>query len=535
MKMRCLLILCTIVLGVLAGCTTSRGNLFEDVVEADALADPEAPEKTEPDALTIRSRPSGAEVYINNRYRGTTPLVLKDLSPGQYKIELRLGGHHPATNWISYRGGAAGETIVLDPITGFIDVVVVPEAAEVSLGEQEIRQGLSQVPVGSYTLRARAFGYSDHSATVRVGENQTTQIAVSLEKAEFALLDLVVRRPRFNPLNPGRLGRTVASFRVPGPGTGRVRITDQAGSEVYLADLAPFTTWEQEITWDGRDVSGDIAPDGLYDITVEGSAPQQQDLLSMTAQVTVDTSLTIAYRSLWNGLAGLLYAGSPDVLPEDTLQLSTLLLAHIGDGDYRAPVVLGGRLGVGRRAEVDATAMLLLENVENLPIGGALAGKLRLLDKGSRSWRVSSAATSRLGFLYGTDTDTLTNPSGLAVGVSSGLGLGSFFLVVSPELVASPRPITYETFQADWDPVAWAYARAGMGIDLRSFVTGVSAAARTAPFGRGGLIDLPFQAAWEVHWVVPNTQLVVSFALAGEFRERDDFYMMSGAGLSVLE
>ncbi|MQY76962.1 MAG: hypothetical protein GH155_04955 [Spirochaeta sp.] len=47
-------------------------------------------------------------------------------------------------------------------------------------------------------------------------------------------------------------------------------------------------------------------------------------------------------------------------------------------------------------------------------------------------------------------------------------------------------------------------------------------------------INLPFQSAAELHLLLPGTQLFLSLAAAGEFRSKDDFYLMTGGGLGLL-
>jgi hypothetical protein len=43
--------------------------------------------------LYISSSPRGAEVYIDNVYKGTTPVRVTDVSPGTPTVELRLNGY----------------------------------------------------------------------------------------------------------------------------------------------------------------------------------------------------------------------------------------------------------------------------------------------------------------------------------------------------------------------------------------------------------------------------------------------------------
>lgn len=43
--------------------------------------------------ITIASSPSGAEVFLDNAYRGLSPLSIDDLAPGTYHVLIRLSGH----------------------------------------------------------------------------------------------------------------------------------------------------------------------------------------------------------------------------------------------------------------------------------------------------------------------------------------------------------------------------------------------------------------------------------------------------------
>src|SRR5574344_830362 len=50
-------------------------------------------------ALTVQTNVTTANVYLNGNYRGTTPLTIKNLTPGKYK--LRVEKQHYETREIS--------------------------------------------------------------------------------------------------------------------------------------------------------------------------------------------------------------------------------------------------------------------------------------------------------------------------------------------------------------------------------------------------------------------------------------------------
>jgi hypothetical protein len=49
-------------------------------------------------SLFVESRPSSAQVFIDNRSIGTTPVSIPDLSPGYHRVRLELAGF---TSWVT--------------------------------------------------------------------------------------------------------------------------------------------------------------------------------------------------------------------------------------------------------------------------------------------------------------------------------------------------------------------------------------------------------------------------------------------------
>ncbi len=57
--------------------------------------------------ISIISAPSGAEVYLNNAFKGLTPLTLDSLTPGSYTVLVKLSGYQ---DWQATQGVTAGQT-----------------------------------------------------------------------------------------------------------------------------------------------------------------------------------------------------------------------------------------------------------------------------------------------------------------------------------------------------------------------------------------------------------------------------------------
>jgi hypothetical protein len=176
---------------VIVSCATSSGTLVDRVLESEAAdEDDQGPTPPPPEGvegLAIHTDPDGAAVWLNNRYQGTTPLVIGGLAKGTYRLVITRKGYHDTVVWLDYPGGSMAYQIALDPILGFVQVDVHPSDAEVTLDEKRISQGVTPVPVGSYSVKAIAFGYVEWRGRITVWENVVTPIAIDLEPAPFAI------------------------------------------------------------------------------------------------------------------------------------------------------------------------------------------------------------------------------------------------------------------------------------------------------------------------------------------------------------
>jgi hypothetical protein len=111
--------------------------------------------------VRITSQPTGAEVSVDGRSRGRTPLQLTDLGPGRHEVEIARSGYR------SFYG-----EFTLSGSFGSIVVTTFPVGAEVLLDGKSRGNapdgGLSLVgvPFGRHTITARLFGYNDAVQTV---------------------------------------------------------------------------------------------------------------------------------------------------------------------------------------------------------------------------------------------------------------------------------------------------------------------------------------------------------------------------------
>jgi hypothetical protein len=141
-------------------------------------------------SLQILSSPSGASVYLNNKYRGRTPrtgyLDISSLQPGTYDLLIQYDNYLPYTSTVFVeRGQVRTINVVLNqgveqgPSTGAMQIQSEPADAQVFLNNQFMGITpvyLSSLTPGDYTLTLQKDGYASYISVVQVIEGQTLPI-----------------------------------------------------------------------------------------------------------------------------------------------------------------------------------------------------------------------------------------------------------------------------------------------------------------------------------------------------------------------
>ena len=527
----------------LVSCATQSGSTLRSVTaveSGDGSAETKparVPESSKArKGLEIVSSPSRADVFIDNTYQGQTPLVIEAIHRGRHFVRISMAGYYEVGRWIDFYGDYVLYEVTLLPITGFLSLSVSPPDATVTLGSNHVPPGVTEVPVGSYPLTARAFGYADFRDTVTIFERSMTSLDIMLAPVSFGFSRISAVRETVNPDNPGVLGSLEVSFSVTAPGTAEAAILDPAGNLVFDAALLPFSSWDQSFRWNCRDRDGHPVADGAYTFRLTGRGDEATGDVQVEIAVQIDRTLRTAPRALWSGGAGLLYAPTADVLPPGGFQVSFLTAVFTDGLTIRAPAALGARFGLKGGAELDAFADLIIAG-DHAPFGAGVSARYALL-RPQGPFGVGAAIQAGFAAQYDPPdgvllSDTFANFSAISLGVPVELVAGPVHLLLSPSIAAS----LWTPMGTSRDPAltSWLYLRAGLLLDFGQIVAGVSASARTTPFGSALFgIGLPVQAGAEMHWLIPGTHLLVSGIFAGELSSAADFYLMGGAGLGFL-
>ena len=288
--------------------------------------------------LFIESVPSGAKVFIDGAERGTTPYSNSSLRTGEHTIRITKEGYSERRFNVTIRTGSRVEISVdlkelkgqvllelaKDPTASlslefnprlFIDGVHIPYEQELSVAE------------GWRTISAEAFGWEKASTRIYVEEGSVQKLELVLKPASFALTNVVLRKKRFNPRDSGILGTAEINFTVSAPGRGILEVFDSRGELIYSGELNPFTGWQQQALWDGRDLGGNIAGDGHYVIRLSAWDNSETEKQGSELSIQVDSSIAMRPLSLASSVAGLFLVPSPEALPAFSYQVDGSIIA----------------------------------------------------------------------------------------------------------------------------------------------------------------------------------------------------------------
>lgn len=163
--------------------------------------------------LTVSTSPESARVYIDGRYRGKTPLSLVNVKPGRWHI--RIESEHEIHNRRKYvpcdstivvtAGERTVVSTILPPNFGTLEIVTIPEGAEISISSKNrkiVARGVQtpatmDLPPGAYTVtlvKKPIYGAKTEYVLVTAGGN-AGPVNIQLEPVKL-LREEFVRVPQ---------------------------------------------------------------------------------------------------------------------------------------------------------------------------------------------------------------------------------------------------------------------------------------------------------------------------------------------------
>ena len=142
--------------------------------------------------IIVTSQPQGAKVYLDNAYKGATPLHLDRVTSGQHHVKLAMAGYQDWSNYVSVSPShttTVSADLVPFPAYGSISITCNQSSARIFLDGTYIKRTysnravvLEDVGKGYHELLITKTGYKDWSKKVYVSSSKTTKVVVNLIK-----------------------------------------------------------------------------------------------------------------------------------------------------------------------------------------------------------------------------------------------------------------------------------------------------------------------------------------------------------------
>ena len=142
--------------------------------------------------ITIKTEPSGADIYIDGKKVGTTPYLSEMIEFGRRRVELKKSGYEPYVKVVTIKPEEE-ENMLLSSVKleavrvpmGSLDLSSNPTGAVITINGRQYGQTpktLTDLEVGTYTVYFSKEGYQNLSQTVTVKDGQKETLAVTMTK-----------------------------------------------------------------------------------------------------------------------------------------------------------------------------------------------------------------------------------------------------------------------------------------------------------------------------------------------------------------
>jgi len=135
--------------------------------------------------IELITEPENAQVFINGENRGSTPHIIEKLTPGEYKISLKLSGFEDFNETISLSSGGKKKFVVqLMNIYGGLLIFCEPESASVNLNGIFIGKApinCDTLKPGTYEVELSLPNYSSKKINANVEKGRKDTIFIALD------------------------------------------------------------------------------------------------------------------------------------------------------------------------------------------------------------------------------------------------------------------------------------------------------------------------------------------------------------------
>ncbi len=499
--------------------------------------------------LEVVSHPDEADVFIDGRYLGRTPVVVRDPGLGTRTLQLSREGYRDLRYELTLREGIETRVevrllrrtgyLVLDPVSPQQD----GPGAQFILNGERLRGGVHELPVGIYQLQVRRFGFRELRSQISIQPDAATVVRAHLEARPFQLTALRGSTHVVNPDDVGRLGQIQFRVEATAPGSFLLRIHDAAGQDVYAVGPIPATDFTTELRWDGTGMRGKPVADGHY-VAAVYEWPDSTGAAALSTNFAVDREFSVRMRSPFSVQAGTALVPGLELLPPRRVQFAGAVGYHAGSFQSGSPEyypsVMHVRVGLPARLELGAAVGGQFYDDPEFHRYYATVGLVhRSLRTTVGPFRTAAGLGLR-GTLSDSEQDALWGrpdpfgaSSGLAFSFPMEIGRGAVYLRAAPEFgSAYPRP-AYEQTESDALLLFFA-ARVAVTLDIGYLSASLSYAGRSDLEANPVARALPDTVLAEVQMLIPGTVAFVHASVGLDYLPGKHQSGFASAGLGVL-
>ncbi|MBC7319579.1 PEGA domain-containing protein [bacterium] len=216
-------------------------------------------------ALVVFSEPSGADVYIDDRYYGRTPITIQRIPVGRRTVTLKIPGYADWSDDVLIESGHISQISATLKLAGTLQVSSNPSGAKVYLNGRYLGTtplSNSSIPEGTHNLSIELFGYKPWQGIVEIVPRQTTNIFANLEPAPIGISELRVD-PKVYKIKTLFKKDLSVNFTITKPATVTVEIRDME-DRIIAVPMSKFKASipNLEVKW------RDEVPPGNYKVVV---------------------------------------------------------------------------------------------------------------------------------------------------------------------------------------------------------------------------------------------------------------------------
>ncbi|MCY3841513.1 MAG: PEGA domain-containing protein, partial [Gammaproteobacteria bacterium] len=145
--------------------------------------------------LNLTSAPNGAEVFVDGKSVGETPIHAQRVLPGEIVLRMEHRFHDAVARRVeSSRGDVVDLHIEFPPSSGSLEVVTNPRGARISVDGRDIDDVtpvvLAPHPTGSFEVTTWIHGRERKTEAVEILPRQNTEVAFELERVPMSKIYL---------------------------------------------------------------------------------------------------------------------------------------------------------------------------------------------------------------------------------------------------------------------------------------------------------------------------------------------------------